>query len=112
MPCTCTCTSTNVKVLVLYLSTFICTSPHAWVISSVVYLHVHKNSKNMAERNTHNVSYSIHVEIINGRGDMGRLMEVQCRSPYVKTKITVACDSYSFLIQVSNSILVGNIAKR
>ena len=28
--CQSTCTSLNVKVLVLYLSTFICTSPHAW----------------------------------------------------------------------------------
>ena len=56
--------------------------------------------------------FHIQVETINGRGDMGRLMEVQCRSPYVKTKITVACDSKSFLIQVSNCILIGNIAMR
>ena len=33
--CTCTCTSTNVKVLVLYLSTFKCTSPHAWCLSFI-----------------------------------------------------------------------------
>ena len=60
------------------------------VIASVIYLHVHKNNINMAGRNTQDVFI---VETINGRRDMDRLMEVQCRSPNVKTKITVACDS-------------------
>ena len=66
---------------------------HTVLLSNVLYFHVHASSIKMGEWNTHNVSYSIQVQTINDRDDLGHLKGIRYRLPSVKTKEKVAWDS-------------------